>query len=196
MRIGIFGGTFNPPHNGHKKLAGELPGRLSLDLLIIIPTHIPPHKGASLLASDRDRLNMCRLCFEDEHTVVSDIELKREGKSYTVDTIAEIKKLYPDDEIYFLMGSDMLLSFHSWREPEKILETANICAVSRHSGETKKLEEYIRNHFAACKEKFTVIDFEPVDISSTEIREGLRLICCPKKSRLILKKEDCTLERF
>ena len=188
MRIGIFGGTFNPPHNGHKKLADELPGRLSLDLLIIMPTHIPPHKGASLLACDEDRLNMCRLCFENSSTVVSDIELKREGKSYTVDTLTEVKKLYPDDELYFLMGSDMLLSFHSWREPERILETANICAVSRHEGETQKLEEYISCHFADCKEKFKVIDFEPVDISSTEIRNGLRFDMLPEKVAAYIKE--------
>lgn len=188
MRIGIFGGTFNPPHNGHKKLAGELPGRLSLDLLIIVPTHIPPHKRASSLAGDKDRLNMCRLCFDEKNTVVSDIEIKRKGKSYTVDTLAEIKELYPGDELFFIMGSDMLLSFHSWREPEKILETANICAVSRHGGETAQLKKYIRTHFADKKEKFTVIDFEPIDISSTEIREGLRFDMLPESVAAYIKE--------
>ncbi|MBQ7596160.1 MAG: nicotinate-nucleotide adenylyltransferase [Clostridia bacterium] len=188
MRIGIFGGTFNPPHNGHKKLALEIPGRLSLDLLIIIPTHIPPHKKAESLASDEDRLNMCRLCFDEKNNVVSGIELRRSGKSYTVDTLSEIKKLYPDDELFFIMGSDMLTSFHSWREPEKILDMANICAVSRRAGETEKLKSYIDAQFAHRKERFTVVEFEPVEISSTEIRENSRFDMLPENVAAYIKE--------
>ncbi len=188
MRIGVFGGTFNPPHNGHKKLALEIPGRLSLDLLIIVPTHIPPHKNAASLASDEDRLNMCRLCFEEKNTVVSRVELKRSGKSYTVDTLSEIKKIYPDDELFFIMGSDMLTSFHSWREPEKILDMAKICAVSRHPGETEKLKAYIDSRFAHRKERFTVAEFEPVEISSTDIRENQRFDMLPEKVAAYIKE--------
>lgn len=188
MRIGVFGGTFNPPHNGHKKLALEIPGRLSLDLLIIVPTHIPPHKEARMLADDEDRLNMCRLCFDEKNNVVSDIELKRDGKSYTVETLAQLKESYPDDKLYFIMGSDMLLSFHQWREPEKILELADICAVSRHKGETEKLRNYVKKYFAEYKDKFTVLEFEPIDISSTEIRNSKDTSMLPAKVAEYIKE--------
>ena len=110
MKIGVFGGTFNPPHEGHKKLALEFMSRLSLDLLLIVPTYIPPHKLSDFLADGADRLEMCRLTFLPlgEKVSVSDMELRRHGKSYTVDTLRELKERYPKDELLFLMGSDML----------------------------------------------------------------------------------------
>lgn len=172
MRIGVFGGTFNPPHNGHKKLAREFAGRLSLDLLMIIPDYIPPHKSAENLASEEDRLNMCRLCFDDEIMQVNDIEIKMGGRSYTVNTLEKLKSEHPDDELFFIMGSDMLLSFHSWREPERILDYAVICAAGRLEGETEKLEKYVDEVFPHRKDRFVVFDFSPVEISSTEIRNG------------------------
>ena len=170
MRIGIFGGTFNPPHNGHKKLAREFAGRLSLDLLLIVPDYIPPHKEASVLAGEEDRFNMCRLCFDDSIMLVSDIEIKRKGRSYTVNTLEELKAKYPDDELYFLMGSDMLLSFHRWREPERILDYAVICAGERIDGETESLKAYVEEYFPHRKDRFVIMDFDPVEISSTKIR--------------------------
>lgn len=172
MRIGIFGGTFNPPHNGHKKLALEFAGRLSLDLLMIIPDYIPPHKSAENLAGEEDRLNMCRLCFDGANTVVSDIEIARGGRSYTVNTLEQIKSEHPDDELFFLMGSDMLLSFHTWREPERILDYAVITAAGRIDGETEKLRNYVDEYFPDRKDRFVIMDFDPVEISSTEIRRG------------------------
>ena len=172
MRTGIFGGTFNPPHNGHKKLALEFAGRLSLDLLMIIPDYIPPHKSAESLAGEEDRLNMCRLCFDDGKTVVSDIEIQRKGRSYTVNTLEQLKAERPEDELFFLMGSDMLLSFHTWREPERILDYAVIVAASRLGGETEKLKNYVDEFFSHRKERFIIMDFEPFEVSSTQIRNG------------------------
>ncbi len=178
MRIGIFGGTFNPPHQGHKKLALEFKGRLSLDLMLIIPTYSPPHKDAPDLASGEDRLNMCRLCFIENGFEVSDIELNRKGKSYTVNTLQEIKKQYPDDELFFIMGSDMLLTFHQWREPEKILDCAVICAAAREKGLTQTLRGYVDEYYPGRKDRFIVCDFSPVEVSSTQIREELVLEDC------------------
>ncbi len=172
MRIGIFGGTFNPPHNGHKKLAREFAGRLSLDLLMIIPDYIPPHKSAESLASESDRLNMCRLCFEDEKTIVSDIEIKRKGTSYTVNTLEQLKAQHENDELFFLMGSDMLLSFHTWREPQRILDMAVIVAAARLGGETQKLKNYVSEYFPDRADRFVIMDFTPLEISSTQIRSG------------------------
>lgn len=173
MRIGVFGGTFNPPHQGHKKLALEFMSRLSLDLMYIIPTFIPPHKQADDLATGEDRLNMCRLCFSEKAFHISDMELLREGKSYTVDTLRELKEKHPEDELFFIMGSDMLLTFHQWRDPEGILDYAVICAATRESGLTGSLTEYVENNFSHRKNRFRILDFVPVEISSSEIREDI-----------------------
>ncbi len=172
MRIGIFGGTFNPPHNGHKKLAREFAGRLSLDLLMIIPDYIPPHKSADSLAGEQDRLNMCRLCFDDEIMTVSDMEIARGGRSYTVNTLEQLKAEHPDDELYFLMGSDMLLSFHTWREPERILDYAAVVAAARLDGETESLRKYVDDYFPHRKDRLVIMEFTPCEISSTQIRNG------------------------
>lgn len=173
MRIGIFGGTFNPPHQGHKKLALEFMSRLSLDLMLVIPTFTPPHKAAPDLASGEDRLNMCKLCFYEDFFKVSDIELLRKGKSYTVSTLKELKELYPDDELFFIMGSDMLLTFHGWRDPEEILNLATVCAAAREDGMTAKLCEYVDDKYSHRKNRFIILDFSPVEVSSTQIRKNL-----------------------
>lgn len=174
MKIGVFGGTFNPPHEGHKKLALEFMSRLSLDLLLIVPTYIPPHKLSDFLADGADRLEMCRLTFLPlgEKVSVSDMELRRHGKSYTVDTLRELKERYPKDELLFLMGSDMLLSFHKWRESDKILDFAVVCAAPRDSSGVRELEEYVERHYPNRKGRFLIMDFSPIEISSTEVRDS------------------------
>ncbi len=172
MRIGIFGGTFNPPHQGHKKLALEFMSRLSLELIMIIPTYTPPHKTAPDLASGEDRLNMCRLCFDEDLFEVSDIELERKGKSYTVNTLQQIRQQHPDDELFFIMGSDMLLTFHQWREPEEILNLATVCAATREEGLTDALCRYVEENYSRRKDRFIILDFSPVEVSSTFIRNN------------------------
>ena len=114
MRIGIYGGAFNPVHKGHIKLAEEVKTKALLDKIIIMPSGQSPHKSSSSLVESEHRLEMCRLAFEGEDYIISDLEIKRQGKSYTVDTVTELKKIYPDDEFYLIMGSDMLLCFHKW----------------------------------------------------------------------------------
>ncbi len=173
MRIGVFGGTFNPPHQGHKRLALEFMGRLSLDLMLIIPTYTPPHKESVGLVNGEDRLNMCRLCFSEKGFEVSDIELKRKGKSYTVNTLQELKEIYPNDELFFIMGSDMLLSFHTWREPDTILSLATVCAATREKGLTVELENYVNERYFDKRDRFKILDFTPIEISSTEIRDEI-----------------------
>ena len=102
MRIGIFGGTFDPPHTGHKKYADELSDRLSLDKLIVIPTATPPHKDREV-SSAEDRMNMLRLLFRSSEGVeVSDLEISRGGRSYTYETVTLLHGMYPDDELTFI----------------------------------------------------------------------------------------------
>lgn len=175
MRIGIFGGTFDPPHTGHKKYADELSERLSLDRLIVIPTATPPHKERKV-SSAEDRMNMLRLLFRSSEGVeVSDLEISRGGRSYTYDTVTLLHGMYPDDELIFLVGSDMLLSFHTWRNPDIILSHVKICAVTRDDDiDESRLSEYINEYFPGQTDRFIVCGFDPVEISSTEIRDAIR----------------------
>lgn len=176
MRIGIFGGTFDPPHAGHKKYADELKVRLSLDRLIVIPTSTPPHKEKVNSASAEDRLNMVKILFRNEADVeVSDMEIARGGRSYTYETVTLLHGIYPDDELIFLLGSDMLFTFHQWLNPDVILSHVKICAVTRSDEiNEEKLREYVEKHFPEKKERFITCDFDPIELSSTQIRNAVR----------------------
>ncbi len=175
MRIGIFGGTFDPPHSGHKKYAEEFMEKLSLDKLIVIPTATPPHKSHDKTASSEDRLNMARLTFGgDVRVEVSDIEIKRGGKSYTYQTVTDLASVYPNDELVFLLGSDMLFTFHQWKNPQVILRYVKICAVTRSGDiETQQLRDYIEKYFPDKKENFIICDFCPIELNSTSIRDAV-----------------------
>ncbi|MDD6275603.1 MAG: nicotinate (nicotinamide) nucleotide adenylyltransferase [Clostridia bacterium] len=176
MRIGIFGGTFDPPHLGHKKYACEIINKLRLDRLIVIPTCVPPHKSSEKTASGEDRLEMVRLCFKEIDKIeVSDDEIRRGGKSYTVDTVASLSAQYPNDELIFIMGSDMLLSFHTWKKPLDIINKVKICGVTRlGSLDRSRLENYVDEYFPTEKARFIIEDFSPIEISSTQVRNAVK----------------------
>ena len=172
MRIGIFGGTFNPPHKGHKRMVLEMMKEASLDKILIIPTFTPPHKTAPDLASGKDRLKMCELLFSEDCFEVSDLEIKREGKSYTVDTVSELKKLYPDDELFLIIGSDMLLTFHQWREPQKILSMVTLSVATREEEISPEvLSAYAKETLKLSEGDYILSRMSPMECSSTEVRE-------------------------
>ena len=132
MRTGVFGGTFNPIHCGHVLLARTYAAALHLDRVLVIPTYLPPHKAGGQLAGGCHRLNMCRLAFEGDPVCrVSDIELRRGGKSYTVDTLKQLTRENPSDTFYLIMGSDMFLSLTQWYDWQRIILDAVICAGAR-----------------------------------------------------------------
>lgn len=139
---------------------------LGLDKVLIVPSCIPPHKLPAKLASGKDRLEMCRLAFTDEHFEVSPIELNRGSRSYTVETLRELKKIYPQDELYFIIGSDMLETLTGWYLWEEILSLAHICAASREKGFSADLSCFS----AEQKKRIIVLDLAPYEVSSTEIR--------------------------
>lgn len=171
MRIGIYGGAFNPIHNGHVKLAEEVKTKANLDKIIIMPSGQSPHKSSGSLIDSTHRLEMCKLAFEGEDYIISDLEIKREGKSYTVDTVTELKKIYPDDDLYLIMGSDMLLCFHRWYRYEDILSAVTICATTRQGDiSLDELKTYSRD---MLKKETLIIDFEPFECSSTNVRNAL-----------------------
>ena len=167
--ICIFGGSFDPVHSGHKKLAEFVSERFSLKKMLIIPTAMSPFKTISG-AGEYDRMNMCSLMFDDDRFIVSDIEIRRGGKSYTIDTVKTVRDMFPGERLYLLIGSDQLLHFDKWYRFEEILSLVTLVAVSREDNADKKcLEEYadekLRQH-GEC----LILDFEPFVISSTEIR--------------------------
>ena len=172
MRRGVYGGTFNPVHLGHVKLAEAHREALALDRLMVIPTYLPPHKAGDGLVEGRHRLEMCRLAFAgDPAAEVSDLELRRGAKSYTVDTLEALTAGYPGDELYLLMGSDMFLTLTQWRSFERIFQLAVVCAGAREPGLRDRLEA----HAALLRERYgarcRVIAFSPLPISSTLVRE-------------------------
>lgn len=170
MKIGIFGGTFNPPHLGHLRLVRSAADTLGLDKVLIIPTCVPVHKQAKQLALADDRLEMCRLGLcPDPRFEVSGIEIDRGEKSYTVDTLEALGKEYPGAEFYLIIGSDMVSSFTCWHRWQDILDMAYVCGAAREKGFLPELDCYT----AEQKKRFIFLSHEPLVLSSSEIRKHI-----------------------
>ncbi|MBJ6724805.1 nicotinate-nucleotide adenylyltransferase [Geomesophilobacter sediminis] len=132
MKIGILGGTFNPVHNAHLRIAEEARDNFGLDRVVFIPAATPPHKPTIGELSFADRLAMVQLAVADNpHFTVSDMEGVRGGRSYSIDTIRELRRLHPDDDFYFIIGGDSFRDISSWREYAEIFATCNVIAVQR-----------------------------------------------------------------
>ena len=178
-RIGIYGGTFNPPHIGHMQAAKQAITALGLTKLLLIPDRIAPHKvmpGNS--AAPRQRLDMLRIaaahCPQME---ISDLELNREGASYTYETVLHLKRMYPDAELVLFMGTDMFLSFHTWRNPEIILKNASLGVFYR--GEKGEADAIARKKAEMQAEgaKIYLVKNTVIPISSTQMRRLLAFRC-------------------
>lgn len=178
MNIGVYGGTFNPPHLGHMAAAKAAMEQLQLDKLLLIPAATPPHKVLPAgSANALQRFEMAQLaCAElGKKAEATDVELRREGRSFTSDTLLELRKAYPDDTLYLLMGSDMFLSFHNWHEPQTICDLAVLAPFSRYecagTDEFTAQEEHLQRAFGA---RVQVVDNRNViDLSSTQVRDVL-----------------------
>ena len=179
MKIGIYGGAFNPPHLGHITAARAVFELLKLDKLLVIPTGHPPHKTLPPGSPGPERrLEMTRLAMAGlgDWMEISDMELRREGNSYTADTLARVKERYPEDELWLLMGADMFLTLQAWREPERILSLAGVAAFGRTEADTEELFSVQRDFLYRTYPQariFTLTIPGVVDISSTELRERL-----------------------
>ena len=178
-RIGIYGGTFNPPHIGHIQAAQHAVRALDLDALLLIPDRIAPHKVIpSGTANPQQRLEMVRIAAKGiENAQVLDLELHREGPSYTYQTILELKQQYPDDELVLLMGTDMFLSFMSWKNPDVILSNASLGVFYR--GERGEISQIAEKKAEMEGQGHTVylVENPVVEISSTNLRRMLALHC-------------------
>lgn len=175
MQTAIFGGSFNPPHNGHIEAATAAIKQLGVDRMIVIPAARAPHKDAEPNCPDPcARLKMTRLAFEGlEKLEVSDAEIERGGISYTVDTVENLKKQSPEDTLYLLMGEDQISTFESWMNFKRIIELCTLVPFPRREGDMSKVSQSVdmlqKKYGASAK----IIDFTPMDISSTELRELL-----------------------
>ncbi|MHC1694767.1 MAG: nicotinate (nicotinamide) nucleotide adenylyltransferase [Eubacteriales bacterium] len=180
LRVGLFGGTFNPVHNGHLAAAESFMDELSLDILYIMPNNAPPHKdGGRSCAPAVDRLEMTRLAFSGisgRSVYVSDFEVKRGGSSYTIDTINELRSLYEgrDYTIFLLMGSDIFVTMGKWKKPDEIFQSCVVTVICRGKGEEREHMEDAASSFAEdYGARIELLQSSFLDISSTMIRERL-----------------------
>jgi len=175
-KILIMGGTFDPPHIGHQMSAERAQAELLADEFLIIPAYMPPHKkqgenGASAV----HRFNMSKLAFSPIGNVaVSDIELNRPEKNYTVDTLKELKKTYKDELLIFLVGSDMFLGFEKWKDFAEILKMVTLAVVARNLNINEQIDEMKRHLEISCGAQIIFIDAPPYEVSSTQIRKMIK----------------------
>lgn len=179
MKIGLFGGTFNPPHKGHERLLETFYEQIRPDQMLIVPTKRPVHKICEDLALDEERLEMCRLAFSAPQYTVSSVEIDRQSDSYTVYTVRSLLAEHPDAQIYLLMGSDMFLSFHKWYRHRELLDACTLCVASRCGADDlaalrsyafSKLGVYVKGHVG---KHILISEVQPLEISSTELRARL-----------------------
>jgi len=164
VRVGIYGGSFDPPHVGHIILATDACERLRLDLLLLVPAHTQPFKtGRPDVAAPQHRLEMLRMSAgADPRFRVEPVEIERGGLSYTVDTLEELAPRYPGAELFLIVGEDAVDGMHKWRRPERIRELVTLTALRRNSGERKALPDGVLE--ASCR---------VVEVASSEIRERI-----------------------
>ena len=181
MKLGIYGGSFNPPHLGHLRAAVAAAKHLELDALLLIPAGIPPHKQLEEPGAEH-RVAMTRFMAEQaaletkRPVKVSRMEIERGGKSDTADTVRVLRKEHPDDELWLLMGTDMFLTFQDWHKPEEILAHAGICAFGRSEKDTEELFAAQRAQLTRRYPNARIATMalpDVIDISSTELRAAL-----------------------
>lgn len=174
-KIGIYGGTFSPPHLGHVAAAESFAKAIAFDKLIIMPDFLPPHKEFDGKVSAEDRLKMCELAFSHiENVEVSDLEIKRGGKSYTALTLEALSS--PDTELYFLCGTDMFLTLGEWYSPERIFEHANICFIRRESDPLNdlRIDRLINEYREKYSSRIIKIPGQIIEVSSSEVRAAVK----------------------
>lgn len=174
LRIGILGGSFDPIHVGHVSIARQVADRLGLDEVTLVPAGRPPHKAPGELAPPADRLEMASLAVRDlARLSVSDVEVRREGPSYTIDTVRELREsLGPAHDYFFVIGADTVAELPSWHRAEELVSETQFAIVGRpgHQADFAPVEEALGPEAAAGLRR-GVVEIEPCDVSSTRVRE-------------------------
>ncbi len=177
----IFGGTFNPFHKGHYEMVKALNECETVQRILIMPDKIPPHKSADGLASDSDRIEMCEIAASDfSKAEVTTIEFERQGKSYTYDTIKVLKEIYPNDNLAFVCGGDMLVYFQKWYKSDELMKMLPFFVFSRTSTNAAEFNKCIEQFSAKGMEIF-LMDNEISNISSTDFRKAPSKELLPEK---------------
>lgn len=172
-RLGILGGTFNPPHLGHLVCASEAAAQLRLDRVLLTPVAIPPHKRACADPGPATRLELCRLAVrDDERLDVCALEVERGGPSYTVDTLRELHARDPEDELTFIVGGDIALGLPTWHEPEAVLGLATLAVAERSGAARADVAERLEEAFPGVA-TLAFFDMPRIDVSSSDIRRRI-----------------------
>ncbi|HKG39786.1 MAG TPA: nicotinate-nucleotide adenylyltransferase [Conexibacter sp.] len=170
MKLGVLGGTFNPPHIGHLVCAQEAHDQLGLDRVVLMPAGVPPHKEVQADPGAEARHALCQAAVAgDERFTVSRLELDRGGKSFTVDTLRALRDQSPQDNITFIAGGDMARSLPSWREPEALLSLATLAVAERAADKRDAISAAIAPLAGAERVRF--FDMPRIDVSSSLVRE-------------------------
>jgi len=190
-RIGLFGGTFNPVHLGHLRAAWIVQKRFSLNKVLFIPSHIPPHKESTEIASPSHRLKMVELavCGHPQF-IASPIEIEARGKSYSIVTLNKIKNVYPEAWIFFILGMDAFLEIDTWKDYERLLEQCLFIVIQRPGYHLNQAQEVLKGKYKGkiytvseserineelfSLYKIFLLSIEALNISSTEIRRRIK----------------------
>ncbi len=174
QRLGIFGGSFNPPHKGHLYIATEAMKKASLDKVLFVPCGTPPHKTLSEMASSRHRFEMTRIALKNNDKFeISDLEIESKETSYTAKTLPRLKLMYPDARLCFIVGGDSFRDMGSWYRPEEIFPIAEIVVVNRGGIDEKVIEEKLLYYKEKYNADVTLINVSPLEVSSSAIRKDI-----------------------
>lgn len=171
-KIGIYGGSFSPPHQGHVSAAMQFIKALALDELLIMPSHISPHKVTDPTLTSRHRYDMAKIAFHGlPRVTVSDYEIQKGDISYTANTLSHFAK---EGELYFLCGTDMFLTLFQWYRPDIIFEKATIVLASREKGKEQEILSAKENYEKNFGARIIILNNDVIEISSTQVREALK----------------------
>ena len=175
MRLGLFGGTFDPVHWGHLLMAEQCREQCRLDQVWLLPAGSPPHKTGAEISTGKQRAEMLEFAIAGhEAFLVNRMELDREGKTYTVDTLRQLQAERPEDELFFIIGGDSLNDLPAWREPEEIAERATIVAVNRGDRPLPSRDELKKHLGEKIAARVELVTMPGIDLSSTDIRRRVR----------------------
>ncbi len=173
MRVGILGGTFNPPHLGHLVCAQEAHVQLELDRVLFVPARIPPHKAVEEEPGAEHRLELCRVAVSDDPRFeLCDLEMRRSGPSYTVDTLSELHSNEPDNDLYLIVGGDVAAGLPQWHEPERVLSLATVAVAKRRGTPRESVEAALADLKGGERTRF--FRMPRIGVSSTLVRERVR----------------------